>query len=291
MAPDEIDARLTKEATTPEARHAWLIEVKPVVDLASVSADRDPEGRREGQGRRRAQGPPGRQGVGGRRQDRLDRCVDRAAVRRPRLDRGHRRRHRSRLPEGPLRGRRSTPRPPSSKAPTARIGSVASPRSRRRRSTPPTRPRSSTTACRSTTTARSSPADVLHDKLQTKIVGDLTGPSHAAPRRGDLRQRGGPEPGRRRDQGPPHPLFAEGRSDRVRRRSRRTTPPGRRPTARPSRPGPGSRTTRTCSTPSPARRATRARRRDRPAAAASCRSSTARAPWTTRSRPRSSRRA
>ncbi len=37
VTPEEIDARLTKEATTPEARHSWLIEVKPVVDLAAVA--------------------------------------------------------------------------------------------------------------------------------------------------------------------------------------------------------------------------------------------------------------
>jgi len=37
VAPTEIDARLTKEATTPEERHAWVIEVKPVVDLANVA--------------------------------------------------------------------------------------------------------------------------------------------------------------------------------------------------------------------------------------------------------------
>jgi parvulin-like peptidyl-prolyl isomerase len=37
VSPEEIDARLTKEATTPESRHAWQIEVKPVVDLAAVA--------------------------------------------------------------------------------------------------------------------------------------------------------------------------------------------------------------------------------------------------------------
>jgi len=37
VAPDEIDARLTKEATTAEERHAWQIEVKPVVDLGSLT--------------------------------------------------------------------------------------------------------------------------------------------------------------------------------------------------------------------------------------------------------------
>ena len=35
--PEDIEARLTKEATTPEARHSWMIEVKPVVDLANVA--------------------------------------------------------------------------------------------------------------------------------------------------------------------------------------------------------------------------------------------------------------
>jgi len=34
--PEEIDARLVVEATTPEERHAWLIEVKPETDPGAV---------------------------------------------------------------------------------------------------------------------------------------------------------------------------------------------------------------------------------------------------------------
>lgn len=36
VAPDDIDARLVTEATTPEQRHAYVIEVKPAVDLGAV---------------------------------------------------------------------------------------------------------------------------------------------------------------------------------------------------------------------------------------------------------------
>jgi len=35
--PEEIDARFLVEATTPESRHAWGIEVKPVIDLGAVA--------------------------------------------------------------------------------------------------------------------------------------------------------------------------------------------------------------------------------------------------------------
>ena len=35
-APEEIDARLATEATTPESRHAWVIEVAPQTDLGAI---------------------------------------------------------------------------------------------------------------------------------------------------------------------------------------------------------------------------------------------------------------
>jgi parvulin-like peptidyl-prolyl isomerase len=35
--PDEVEAQLLKEATTPEQRHAWVIEVAPEVDPGAVS--------------------------------------------------------------------------------------------------------------------------------------------------------------------------------------------------------------------------------------------------------------
>ncbi len=36
VTPEEIDARLVVEATIPESRHAWIIEVKPVVELGGI---------------------------------------------------------------------------------------------------------------------------------------------------------------------------------------------------------------------------------------------------------------
>ena len=36
VTPEEIDARLKVEATIPESRHAWILEVKPVVELGGV---------------------------------------------------------------------------------------------------------------------------------------------------------------------------------------------------------------------------------------------------------------
>ena len=35
--PEDIDARLLVEATTPESRHVWMIEVEPVTDLGAVA--------------------------------------------------------------------------------------------------------------------------------------------------------------------------------------------------------------------------------------------------------------
>ena len=35
MTPADIDARLIKEATTPESRHAWIIEVTPANDAGT----------------------------------------------------------------------------------------------------------------------------------------------------------------------------------------------------------------------------------------------------------------
>ncbi len=36
VAPEEIDARLATEATTPESRHLWVIEVAPQTDLGAI---------------------------------------------------------------------------------------------------------------------------------------------------------------------------------------------------------------------------------------------------------------
>ena len=37
VTPQDIDARLVVEATTPESRHAWVIEVKPATDLGATA--------------------------------------------------------------------------------------------------------------------------------------------------------------------------------------------------------------------------------------------------------------
>ena len=82
-------------------------------------------------------------------------------------------------------------------------------------------------------------ADVLHDKLQTKIVGDLTGPSLQRRVSEIYVSEEATEPGRGRDQGPAHPVLAQGRPER------RGLRPGRRPVlgcrshAGASRRGPG----------------------------------------------------
>ena len=80
----DVDARLTEEATTPEMRHAWLIEVKPEIPAGASAASDAHEGGREGQGRCGAGGPQGRQGLGGGRQGGLHRRLQ-GPGRRPRL--------------------------------------------------------------------------------------------------------------------------------------------------------------------------------------------------------------
>ena len=85
VTPADVDARLLVEATKPESRHAWVIEVKPDPGSRRGGLHGRPEGRRQGQGGSRAQGPPGRQGLGAGRPDGLDRRVQLAAVGRPGL--------------------------------------------------------------------------------------------------------------------------------------------------------------------------------------------------------------
>ncbi len=42
VTPEDIDARLVVEATTPESRHAWVIEIKPATDPGAI-APTDPQ--------------------------------------------------------------------------------------------------------------------------------------------------------------------------------------------------------------------------------------------------------
>jgi parvulin-like peptidyl-prolyl isomerase len=41
VAPDEIDARFIEDATTPEQRHVWAIEVEPVTELGAIEPTAD----------------------------------------------------------------------------------------------------------------------------------------------------------------------------------------------------------------------------------------------------------
>ena len=76
----DIDA-LTEEATTPENRHAWVIEVQPTVDDGAI----EPTAAQVAEAKAKADAAlrdlPGRHVLGRGRQDRLDRHVDGAAGR------------------------------------------------------------------------------------------------------------------------------------------------------------------------------------------------------------------
>ena len=194
---------------------------QPETDAGAVEPDRRPEGGRQGEGRRRAQGPPGRQGLGGRRQDRLDGHLDRAAG--AATSAGSRpttRQTRRGVPQGASSRPRSTRRPRSSRAPTAiyRIGRVTE-----------------------------IAAETVDDAYQSKLTERRDRPRQVP--RGRPRRRHPPEARgqdrrrrhraraaartsrrstsrrppstcrRRRDQGPPHPVLAQGRPAAARPRS------------------------------------------------------------------------
>ena len=155
---------------------------------APSSPTRRPEGRGEDQGRRRAQGPhrrqePGRTSPGPSRPTRRPR-------RRPATSAGsgQRRRDPTRTSlKAALRRRRQHADRRSSRAATASIASVAPPRSPRvGRHRLPGQDRQRRHR-RSTSTATSSRRDVIHEKLQAKIVGDVTGPARSGTVVGDLR--------------------------------------------------------------------------------------------------------
>ena len=117
----------------------------------------------------------GRQELGGRRPDRLDRCVDRTAGRRPRLAAGQRHATGRGLAQGRLRRRASTRRPPSSRASDGvfRIGRateiVAS------SVDPAYQAKFENKGIQLARYRDVLQGDVIHEKLQAKIVADVTG--------------------------------------------------------------------------------------------------------------------
>ena len=66
--PAEIDAQVTKDATTPESRHTFQIQVTPETSTGATEPTAGPEGRGEEEGRRPPGRPQGRHVLGGRRQ-------------------------------------------------------------------------------------------------------------------------------------------------------------------------------------------------------------------------------
>ena len=197
VATDEIDARLTKEATTPEERHAWLIEVKPVVDLANVA----PTATQKADAKAKADAALKDLQSGKAWEDvaktGLDRCLHGTPGGRPRLGRYAPGRRSTPISSRRSSRPRSTPRPPLSKAPTGATASAGSPsgprirghglpgqdRQRRRE------PRQVPGCPRGRRPPRQAP--------DQDCIGDHR-PRAAAPRVRDLRRRGSPEPGHRR---------------------------------------------------------------------------------------------
>ena len=214
--PEDIDARLVDEATTPESAPRLDDRGRARASTSgAVDADGRPEGRGQGQGRRpRSRTSPAGKTLGGRRQDRLDRRVDRR--RRPATSAGSQADDTPTgrgLPQGRLRRRARTRRPPSSRATTGSSGSVASTEivadDGRRRLPGQARERRHR---RSPSTATVVQGDVIHEKLEDKIVGRRHRSRPAAAR--VARSTSGeaaPDLGDGRDQGPPHPVLAERR--------------------------------------------------------------------------------
>ncbi len=90
VTPQDVDAQLATEATTPEQRHVWDIEVAPATDPGAIGPSDAQKADAKAKADAGAQGHPGRQDLGGRRQDGLDRRIHRAAGRRSRLGAGRR---------------------------------------------------------------------------------------------------------------------------------------------------------------------------------------------------------
>ena len=120
----DVDAQLVKEATTPEERHVWLIEVEPTVDDGEVEPIAPAIAEAKAKAEAALRDLRARQELGRGRQDRLDRHVDRAAGRRPGLAQRRRQPGRRGLPDRRLRGGRRHARPRSSRARTASSASA-----------------------------------------------------------------------------------------------------------------------------------------------------------------------
>jgi hypothetical protein len=87
--PEDVDAALLDEATTPEQRHAWLIAVAPELSAGAVTR-RSPEAAARTAAEAALEGDREWQGLGGRGRGHVDRCRLRAPGRGPGLAAGRR---------------------------------------------------------------------------------------------------------------------------------------------------------------------------------------------------------
>ena len=219
----------------PESRHAWVIEVAPETDLGAVGPTAAQKAAAKAKAEAALKDLQSGKSLGRRRQDRLDRCVDRAAGRRPRLAAGRRHADRTRPTSRPSS-------PPRSNTPTAVVEGERRhlpdrPRDRDRAGDG--RPRLPGQARERRHRPRQVPrvvaGDVIHEKLEDKIVARRHRRRPAAARLGDLPRRGRARPRRGRGQGPPHPVLARRTTRRTRRTSPTAIPRGRRPRSQATR--------------------------------------------------------
>ena len=225
--PADRPSMLDEGATTPEARHAWVIGVKPEVSDGRDRTQRRAEGDGQGQGRAGARRPQGRQDLGAVAAKYKDRRLLQQG-RRDRLD--QRGRH---VPGRAVRRRRSSrtavgKSPTSSRATTASSASAASPRSSPKTVDAAFEQKIKDAGVNIGRLPQGDRADAISKALTTSSSRPWSASRRPAPRQRDLHPaRHRPDAGRwRRGPGPPHPVLAQRRPAGGRRRSPRPTPRG-----------------------------------------------------------------
>ena len=223
--PEDIDARLATEATTPESRHAWVIEVAPA-DRPRRRSTRPPTRRPRPRPRPR---PRSRTSPAGKSWDDVAKTVSTDASTAPQAgDLGWLQADDTRADEAWLKAVFAAP----VNTPTAviegadgifRIGRVTeiAPSS----VDPAYQTKFENKGIDLAKYRAVVQGDVIHEKLEDKIVADATGRRPAAPGRRDLHPaKPTADLAGRRRQGPPHPVLARRTTRRTRRQSRPAIP-------------------------------------------------------------------
>ena len=212
--PADIDAKLAYEATTPESRHAWVIEVKPLSDIGSIGR-RTP--RRRPRRRRRSRRPKDIEGgreLGRRGQDRLDGARQRTQGRRHRPPAGRRPLVGRAVSQGHLRGpAQHADRGHRGGRPDLPIGLVTEINAAT--VDPDYQSKIVDDKIDMTQYRAVVAADVIKDKLQDKITAQYTdaGPQRHVEEIYIKDDQSSTTLGDDRDQGPAHPVRTEGRSE------------------------------------------------------------------------------